>query len=89
MSTWSAQGIKDIDLVTGGPPCQGYSGIGHRRTFKLDKRDIPSNHLYLEMIRVIRGAKPKLFLFENVKGLLHARWRPEGKPGELVQFKSG
>ena len=85
MSTWSAKGIKDIDLVTGGPPCQGYSGIGHRRTFKIDKRDIPSNHLYQEMIRVIRGVKPKLFLFENVKGLLHARWGPEGKPGEVFQ----
>ena len=63
-------GIKDIDLVCGGPPCQGYSGIGHRRTFKLAKKEIPSNHLYQEMIRVISKIKPKIFLFENVRGLL-------------------
>src|SRR5947209_4594121 len=32
---WRHKGIEDIDLVCGGPPCQGYSGIGHRRTFNL------------------------------------------------------
>lgn len=56
---WSYQGIHEVDLVCGGPPCQGYSGIGHRRTFKLEKKDIPSNHLYQEMARVIRNVKPK------------------------------
>ncbi|HZF02308.1 MAG TPA: DNA (cytosine-5-)-methyltransferase [Methylomirabilota bacterium] len=83
---WRYKGIEDIDLVCGGPPCQGYSGIGHRRTFKLDKRDIPSNHLFQEMVRVIRCVRPKMFLFENVRGLLNARWTPEGQSGEL--FKS-
>ena len=57
---WLYQGIGEIDLVCGGPPCQGYSGIGHRRTFKLEKKDIPSNHLYQEMARVIRCVKPTL-----------------------------
>ena len=33
----------DIDVVVGGPPCQGYSGIGHRRSFEIDKEEIPSN----------------------------------------------
>src|SRR5665213_2523582 len=90
---WRYKGIEDIDLVCGGPPCQGYSGIGHRRTFKLDKKDIPSNHLFQEMVRVIRCVRPKMFLFENVRGLLNARWTPEGKSGELFkavldEFKS-
>ena len=58
---WRQRGIAEIDLVCGGPPCQGYSGIGHRRTFKLDKKDIPSNHLYQEMIRVIGVVKPRIF----------------------------
>ena len=48
---WLYEGIGDIDLVCGGPPCQGFSGIGHRRSFKLEKKDIPSNHLYQEMAR--------------------------------------
>jgi len=79
------RGIKGIDLVCGGPPCQGFSGIGHRRTFRLDKKDIPSNHLFLEMVRVIRKVKPRIFLFENVKGLLNSRWTPRGEKGEIWQ----
>lgn len=74
----------DIDLVAGGPPCQGYSGIGHRRTFTdLAKIDVPSNHLYREMATFIAAIRPKMFLFENVKGLLHARWTPTGTSGEV------
>ena len=73
----------DVDLVCGGPPCQGYSGIGHRRTFDLNKKDIPSNRLYLEMIRVIKKVKPRAFLFENVKGLMSGRWTKEGRKGEI------
>jgi DNA (cytosine-5)-methyltransferase 1 len=73
-----------IDLVVGGPPCQGFSGIGHRRTFTgITKRDIGSNHLYREMARFIGAVQPKLFVFENVKGLLSGRWGPEGTNGEI------
>ncbi len=90
---WSYKGMNDVDLVCGGPPCQGFSGIGHRRTFKLDKQDIPSNHLYQEMSRIIARVKPKAFLFENVRGLLNSKWSPEGKKGEvfkevLAEFKA-
>ena len=73
----------DIDLVAGGPPCQGFSGIGHRRSFELSKEDIPSNHLYREMARVVRAVAPKAFVFENVRGLLNARWTPDGEKGEI------
>ena len=64
---WALEGIEDIDLIAGGPPCQGYSGIGHRRSFKLDKEEIPSNHLFLEMVRVVEFLRPKVFLFEMLK----------------------
>jgi len=80
---WKENGINDVDLVCGGPPCQGYSGIGHRRTFKLDKQDIPSNHLFKEMVRVIQAIRPRMFLFENVRGLMVSRWTPDGKKGEI------
>lgn len=82
---WSYQGIHDVDLVCGGPPCQGYSGIGHRRTFKLAKNEIPSNQLYKEMVRVIRAIRPKIFLFENVRGLLNSKWTPKGESGEIFR----
>jgi DNA (cytosine-5)-methyltransferase 1 len=82
---WRHKGVDDIDLVCGGPPCQGYSGIGHRRTFKLEKEEIPSNRLYNEMVRVIRALRPKVFLFENVKGLISARWTSTGEKGEIFR----
>ena len=73
----------DITLVAGGPPCQGYSGIGHRRSFVVSKDEVPSNHLYREMAKVVTAVEPKAFLFENVKGLLAARWSPGGDKGEI------
>jgi len=74
----------EVDLVVGGPPCQGFSGIGHRRTFKdLSKFDIPSNHLYKEMATFIGAVSPKAFVFENVRGLLSARWFKDGSKGEI------
>jgi DNA (cytosine-5)-methyltransferase 1 len=74
----------DISLVVGGPPCQGYSGIGHRRSFDVSKLENPSNHLYLDMARVIEVVQPKMFVFENVRGLLSSRWNVEsGDKGEI------
>ncbi len=71
----------EVTLVAGGPPCQGYSGIGHRRSFQLAKEQIPSNHLYREMARVVQAVAPRAFLFENVRGLSTSRWTPDGKRG--------
>ncbi len=82
---WRENGIPEIDLVCGGPPCQGYSGIGHRRSFTLDKRDIPSNHLFKEMVRVVKAVRPRMFLFENVRGLMVSRWTKEGEKGEIFE----
>ena len=75
--------FNDIDLVIGGPPCQGYSGIGHRRSYAVDKQDQPSNHLYQKMADVISIIQPRAFVFENVRGLLSGRWTPEGDKGEI------
>lgn len=75
--------LDDIDLVSGGPPCQGFSGIGHRRSYSVDKAQLPSNALYHDMVRVVYKLQPKIFLFENVRGLLSARWTTNGKKGEI------
>ncbi len=75
----------EVDLVCGGPPCQGYSRIGHRRTHKLDKDEIPSNQLFKSMVGVIQVLQPKMFLFENVSGILSGRWNEKGKPGQIFK----
>ena len=80
----SASG-SEIDLVCGGPPCQGFSGIGHRRSFTVEKEDIPTNHLFQEMIRVIERVRPRAFLFENVQGLLSSKWNSSGERGEIFR----
>ncbi len=78
----------DLDLVVGGPPCQGYSRLGHRRTHGHDRSDNPGNFLYEAMAGVIEYALPKAFLFENVQGLLTARWsrgHAAGQSGEVFE----
>lgn len=74
-----------VDLLVGGPPCQGYSGIGHRRSYSVDKKDMPSNHLFEDMIFVIRAVRPKIFLFENVRGLLSAKWSRQSNSESIWQ----
>ena len=74
-----------VDLVTGGPPCQGFSGIGIRRSYSVDKEQLPSNHLYQDMAFFIHKIQPKMFLFENVEGLIRSRWTKSGTKGEIFK----
>ncbi len=53
-----------IDLIVGGPPCQAYSTVGKRLVTD------PKGKLFQEYYRVLKELNPKVFLFENVKGLL-------------------
>ena len=55
---------NSIDLIIGGPPCQGFSIAGKR-----DTKD-PRNSLFMDFVRVVNIIKPKMFLMENVKGLV-------------------
>ena len=54
---------KDIDLIVGGFPCQGFSMAGNR--IVTDKR----NTLYLDMLEIVNNLKPKVVVMENVPGL--------------------
>ena len=76
---------NSIDLLVGGPPCQGFSGIGIRRSYAVEKKQLPSNHLYQDMAFCIHSLNPKAFLFENVQGLLRAKWTSSGKKGEIFK----
>ena len=78
-------GSSDVDVVCGGPPCQGFSGIGIRRSYSVDKEQLPSNHLFQDMAYFVYKMKPKIFLFENVEGLLSAKWNKDGQKGEIFQ----
>lgn len=62
--------IGECDLLAGGPPCQGFSS--QRRGPDQDLR----NDLVLHFSRYILGIKPKMFLMENVSGLLSKRGKP-------------
>ncbi len=57
------KGFSDIDVIVGGPPCQGFSQIGLRQLGD------PRNALVFEYLRLVRQLKPKYFVFENVKGI--------------------
>lgn len=56
-----------VDVVVGGPPCQGYSQKGKRRTIHDDR-----NFLFKHYVRVIEIVQPKYFVMENVPNLLTA-----------------
>ena len=62
---------KNIDLIIGGPPCQAYSVVGRYRLLKSKDED-PRNLLYKEYAKFLKKYKPKVFVFENVLGLLSA-----------------
>jgi DNA (cytosine-5)-methyltransferase 1 len=58
-----------IDLVSGGPPCQPFSVGGKHQAYN-DTRD-----MFPEAVRAVREARPKAFIFENVKGLTRSTFR--------------
>lgn len=62
-------GDREIQLVAGGPPCQGISMIGRRAI------DDPRNTLLKEFVRVVLELKPRYFLMENVAGLMVGKHR--------------
>lgn len=57
---------EEVDIIIGGPPCQSFSTVG-QRIFD-DKAK-----LYQEYLRLLNIVRPKMFLFENVKGILSMR----------------
>ena len=62
-------GRRSVDVVFGGPPCQGFSLIGHRTL------DDSRNQLVKEFVRLVSELEAKTFVFENVKGLTIGKHR--------------
>jgi len=66
-------GKKNLDVLAGGPPCQGFSTAGWRETTD------PRNQLWLNYLEILKELNPKYFLIENVPGILSMK-----KNGVLV-----
>jgi DNA (cytosine-5)-methyltransferase 1 len=64
-------GLKpgDLDILDGSPPCQGFSTAGKRII------DDPRNQLFREYVRLLRGLKPKVFVMENVSGMVKGKMK--------------
>ena len=58
---------RNVDVLVGGPPCQGFSVAGHRRV------DDPRNAMFKQFVRVLKLIKPSFLLMENVPGILTMR----------------
>lgn len=54
----------ELDILDGSPPCQGFSTAGKRQI------DDPRNSLFREYVRLLRGLQPKVFVMENVSGMV-------------------
>ena len=67
----------NIDVVIGGPPCQGFS-LANKNRNKV--KDDPRNELFYEFVRVVKDLQPKAFVMENVRGLLSM------KKGQVIKL---
>lgn len=69
---------KKIDIIVGGPPCQGFSIAG--------KRDIkdPRNSLFIEYVKYLNFYKPKVFIMENVMGILSMKTEKNEKVIDII-----
>lgn len=68
-------GTQQLDVIIGGPPCQAYSMAGRIRD-EHGMREDYRNYLFESYLKVVQHYKPKVFVFENVPGILSA------KPGD-------
>ena len=68
----SLKGNKTVDIIIGGPPCQAYSVAGRARMGKAVEED-PRNELYKYYVQFLEKYNPKMFVFENVLGIITAK----------------
>lgn len=68
----SLKGDKTVDIIIGGPPCQAYSVAGRARMGKAVEED-PRNELYKYYVQFLARYQPKMFVFENVLGIITAK----------------
>ncbi len=69
--------LKPIDVLLGGPPCQGHSDLNNHT-----RRDDPRNNLVDRMVRFAELVEPEIVIVENVQGIRHDRRRAATKAAE-------
>ncbi|MBM6508016.1 MULTISPECIES: DNA cytosine methyltransferase [Staphylococcus] len=62
--------LKNVDVIIGGPPCQGFSMSGNRIRKKKEFIEDPRNYLFKYYYKILKYFNPDFFVFENVQGLL-------------------
>ena len=62
-------GVGELDLLDGSPPCQGFSTAGKRNL------DDDRNQFFREFVRLLRGLRPKVFVMEQVSGLVKGKMK--------------
>lgn len=60
---------SELDVLDGSPPCQGFSTAGKRQM------DDPRNQLFREYVRLLRELRPKVFVMENVSGMVKGKMK--------------
>ena len=71
-------GLRKVQGIIGGPPCQGFSLSGNR-----DKKD-PRNSLFMEFVRFVKYFEPEFFVMENVKGILSMHTEDGSKVVDII-----
>lgn len=61
--------VGELDVLDGSPPCQGFSTAGKRII------DDPRNKLFKEYVRILQGLQPKVFVMENVSGMVKGKMK--------------
>ncbi len=64
---------RQVDLIIGGPPCQTFSVAGRARLGAAAMEEDPRSRLYLQYAKFLEKCQPRMFIFENVLGMLSFR----------------
>ena len=75
---------QDVDVVIGGPPCQGFSSANQQRII-----DDPRNELYKYYIKAVGKILPKFVVMENVKGMLKVADQVVEDYGNIQEVRNG